>query len=77
MSAGARVGDGSLDSRSPVRKPVPLEGEFGHEGVGVGVPAKLGSSGIEEVVEWELSDVEREQLQAAADKLDEQYEKIS
>jgi len=56
---------------------VPLDGEFGHSGVGFGVPAKLGSDGVEEIVEWELSEFEREQMQEAADKLGEQYEKIS
>jgi malate dehydrogenase len=56
---------------------VALDGEFGHEGVGFGVPAKLGSDGVEEVVEWDLSEFEREQMQEAADKLGEQYETIS
>ena len=56
---------------------VALDGEFGHEGVGFGVPAKLGSGGVEEIVEWDLSEFEREQMQEAADKLSEQYDKIS
>ncbi len=56
---------------------VPLDGEFGHSGVGFGVPAKLGSNGIEEIVEWDLGEFEQEQMQEAADKLSEQYEKIS
>ncbi|ADJ13546.1 malate dehydrogenase [Halalkalicoccus jeotgali] len=55
---------------------VPLSGEFGHSGVGLGVPAKLGSEGVEEVVEWDLDEYEREQLGAAADKLAEQYDQI-
>jgi malate dehydrogenase len=54
-----------------------LDGEYGLEGVGLGVPVKLGSGGAEEVVEWDLSDHEREQLDEAADKLSEQYEKIA
>jgi len=56
---------------------VVLDGEFGHEGVGLGVPVKLGSDGVEEIVEWDLDDFEQEQLAEAADKLSEQYEKIS
>ncbi|MEM4782488.1 MAG: malate dehydrogenase [Halalkalicoccus sp.] len=56
---------------------VPLDGEFGHSDVGLGVPAKLGSDGVEEVVEWDLDEFEREQLGAAADKLAEQYDEIS
>lgn len=56
---------------------VPLDGEFGHSDVGLGVPAKLGSEGVEEVVEWDLDEFEREQLGSAADKLGEQYDEIS
>ncbi|MFW6435400.1 MAG: malate dehydrogenase [Halovenus sp.] len=56
---------------------VPLDGEFGHSDVGFGVPAKLGSNGIEEIVEWDLEEFEQEQMQEAADKLSEQYDKIS
>ncbi|KZN25024.1 MULTISPECIES: malate dehydrogenase [unclassified Haladaptatus] len=55
---------------------VKLEGEYGHEGVALGVPVKLGTNGVEEVVEWDLTEFEREQLGEAADKLAEQYEKI-
>ncbi|MGA9401725.1 malate dehydrogenase [Haladaptatus sp.] len=55
---------------------VKLEGEYGHEGVALGVPVKLGTNGVEEVVEWDLTEFEREQLGTAADKLAEQYEKI-
>jgi malate dehydrogenase len=56
---------------------VKLDGEFGHEGVAFGVPAKLGSDGVEEVVEWDLEAFEREQMAEAADKLAEQYDKIA
>jgi malate dehydrogenase len=55
---------------------VVLEGEYGHEGVGLGVPVKLGADGVGEVVEWELSAFERDQLEDAAEKLSNQYEKI-
>lgn len=54
-----------------------LDGEFGHSGVGLGVPVKLGRDGVEEIVEWELSDGERDQLGEAAEKLAEQYETIA
>jgi malate dehydrogenase len=56
---------------------VALEGEFGHEDTAFGVPAKLGSDGIEEIVEWDLTEYERNQLGEAAEKLSEQYDKIS
>jgi malate dehydrogenase len=41
------------------------------------VPLRLGANGVEEIVEWELSEFEREQLEEAAEKLSEQYEKIA
>jgi malate dehydrogenase len=53
-----------------------LDGEFGLSGVGLGVPLKLGSGGVEEVVEWDLDAEEREGLDAAAGKLDEQYDQL-
>jgi malate dehydrogenase len=56
---------------------VKLEGEFGHEDVALGVPVKLGANGVEEVVEWDLSAYEREQLGEAVDKLSEQYDEIA
>ena len=56
---------------------IPLDGEFGHDDVGFGVPVRLGENGVEEVIEWELTDFERDQMQEAADKLSEQYDKIS
>jgi len=56
---------------------VKLQGEFGHEDVALGVPVKLGSDGVEEIVEWDLSAYEREQLGEAVDKLSEQYDEIA
>jgi malate dehydrogenase len=44
-----------------------LEGEYGIDGLYMGVPVKLGAGGIEEVVELELSDEEQAALQASAD----------
>jgi malate dehydrogenase len=56
---------------------VVLEGEYGHEDTGLGVPVRLGSDGVEEIIEWELSQYERDQFAQAADKLSEQYDEIS
>jgi malate dehydrogenase len=42
------------------------EGEFGIRDLFVGVPCKLGASGVEEIVEIELTDEETEQLQSSA-----------
>ena len=56
---------------------IPLHGEFGHDDVGFGVPVRLGENGVEEVIEWDLTEFERDQMAEAADKLSEQYDKIS
>jgi malate dehydrogenase len=42
------------------------DGEYGIDGLFVGVPVKLGKEGVEEIVEIELSDSEREDLQRSA-----------
>jgi malate dehydrogenase len=44
-----------------------LEGEYGIDGLYMGVPVKLGAGGIEDVVELDLGDDEREALRASAD----------
>ena len=43
-----------------------LEGEYGIDGLYMGVPVKLGAAGIEEVVELDLTDEERTWLEASA-----------
>lgn len=44
-----------------------LEGEFGIDGLYVGVPVKLGAKGIEEIVELELTDEEKAGLDHSAE----------
>jgi malate dehydrogenase len=44
-----------------------LEGEYGIDGLYMGVPVKLGRGGIEEIVELELSDDERQALDTSAE----------
>jgi malate dehydrogenase len=44
-----------------------LEGEYGIDGLYIGVPVKLGAGGIEEIVELDLSDDERQALERSAD----------
>jgi malate dehydrogenase len=56
---------------------VVLDGEYGHGDVGFGVPAKLGSDGVEEIVEWDLGEFEQEQMEDADEKLSDQYKKIA
>ncbi len=54
-----------------------LDGEYGLEGAALGVPVKLGKNGVEEIVDWELSEDEAAGLLEAADKLAEQYDRIA
>src|SRR2546429_567567 len=44
-----------------------LEGEYGIDGIFVGVPCVLGAAGVERVLEIELDDGERAQLHRSAD----------
>jgi malate dehydrogenase len=44
-----------------------LEGEYGIDGLYMGVPVKLGADGIEEIVQLELTEAERAALQKSAD----------
>src|SRR6188472_2866973 len=44
-----------------------LEGEYGIDGLYMGVPVKLGPSGIEEIIELDLSDDEKQALAASSE----------
>ncbi|TGB04082.1 malate dehydrogenase [Halobacillus salinus] len=46
-----------------------LEGEYGYEGIYLGVPTILGGNGIEEVIELELTEDEKQQLDQSADSV--------
>jgi len=43
-----------------------LEGEYGIDGLYMGVPVKLGSDGVEAIVELDLTDAERAELEASS-----------
>ena len=43
-----------------------LEGEYGIDGIYVGVPVKLGAGGVEEIIEFELTDQESAALKSSA-----------
>ena len=43
-----------------------LEGEYGIDGLYMGVPVKLGAQGVEQVIELELGDEERKALEDSA-----------
>jgi malate dehydrogenase len=44
-----------------------LEGEYGIDGLYMGVPVKLGAAGVEQIVELDLSDEERGELETSAE----------
>jgi len=54
-----------------------LDGEFGVSGIFVGVPVVLGSSGVQRVIELELTDEERTQFNKSASAVKALIEKVS
>jgi malate dehydrogenase len=56
-----------LDEKRVLPCTVYLEGEYGIDGLYIGVPVKLGRSGIEEIYEVDLDDSERAALAKSAD----------
>lgn len=40
-----------------------LEGEYGYEGIYLGVPTIVGVNGLEQIIELELTDYERAQIE--------------
>ncbi len=53
-----------------------LKGEYGIEGLFVGVPVKLGSKGVEQIIELPLDDKERSELHRSAESVRELVTKI-
>jgi malate dehydrogenase len=58
-----------LDRRRVIPCTALCDGEYGLERVCVGVPVKVGARGVEEIVELELDDREREQLERSVQAL--------
>lgn len=58
-----------LDKKMIMPCSVYLQGEYGIDGLFVGVPAKLGAKGVEEIIELKVTDEERAQLQKSADSV--------
>src|SRR3989440_1610774 len=52
------------------------QGEFGIDGLFVGVPVRLGAAGVEEIVEIELDDAERSELEKSASAVRELVEAL-
>jgi len=55
-----------LDRKRVLPCSVYLEGEFGVEGIFMGVPVKLGARGVEQIIEIKLTDEEREMFERSA-----------
>ena len=51
-----------------------LEGEYGIDGLFVGVPVKLGAGGIEEIIEFDLTSSELKALKSSAESVEELVE---
>jgi malate dehydrogenase len=60
-----------LDKKMILPCAVYLQGEYGIQNLFVGVPAKLGARGVEEVIQIELTSEERAALQKSADAVQE------
>ncbi len=60
-----------LDKKMILPCAVYLQGEYGVKDLYVGVPAKLGAKGVEEVIQIELTDEERAALQKSVDAVKE------
>jgi malate dehydrogenase len=48
-----------------------LQGEYGINDLFIGVPVKLGTRGVEEIIEIQLTDEEQAALQKSADSVQE------
>ena len=60
-----------LDKKMIMPCSVYLEGEYGVNGLFVGVPAKLGAKGVEEIIQLDLTESEQAALQKSADSVKE------
>jgi malate dehydrogenase len=67
-AAAAQIVDAIvLDEKRVLPCAAYLEGEYGIDGLYMGVPVKLGAGGIEAIIEVDLDDAERAALAASAD----------
>lgn len=46
-----------------------LEGEYGHEGIYLGVPTIIGGNGLEQIIELELTDYEKARLSKSVESV--------
>ncbi len=64
------------DTKEVIPASVVLEGEYGIEGVSLGVPAVIGKNGVEKVVELELGEEDLSNLRKSAEVLKEWLRKL-
>lgn len=57
------------DTHEVVPCSVVLEGEYGKSGLSMGVPVRLGRSGVKEILEWDINPSERADLDKSAKRL--------
>lgn len=57
------------DERQVVPCSAYLTGQYGHDDVYIGVPVRLGKGGVEEIIELELDDKEKSELQGSIDEV--------
>jgi malate dehydrogenase len=65
-----------LDRRRILPAAAYLQGEYGIDGLFVGVPVVLGNGGMEQIIEISLTDEERAQLEHSASSVRELVEKL-
>jgi malate dehydrogenase len=57
------------DKKKVIPVATPLDGEYGHSGVSIGVPAVVGKDGIEKIIELDLDQQEKEWFNKGIDSV--------
>ena len=57
------------DQKKVIPVATPLEGEYGISGITMGVPAVIGKKGVEKIIELDLNDEEKQNLQKSVDSV--------
>ena len=57
------------DQKKVIPVATPLDGEYGISGITMGVPAVMGKNGVEKIIELELNDDEKRNLQKSVDSV--------
>ena len=57
------------DQKKVIPVATPLEGEYGASGITMGVPAVIGKGGVEKIIELDLNEEEKQNLQKSVDSV--------